>query len=178
MQGSRQSQEASPFAPMAGSTGAGVNMGSGSSRQTQAGVTDSMGSSVDCRCTAGELRTSKSFKEPSKRFESWLVLEYCDCGNLSSYLANWPPPCSSRCESTMLRLLQLLQDTANGLQELHHQQVVHGDLVSSHSRANCSSSYLSSFASQHGCNHHAATNKRQQNGCVCVLIAVPRQVML
>lgn len=48
-------------------------MGSGSSRQTQAGVTDSMGSSVDCRCTAGELRTSKSLKEPSKRFESWLV---------------------------------------------------------------------------------------------------------
>lgn len=69
------------------------------------------------------------------------MLEYCDCGNLSSYLANWPPLCSSRCEGTMLRLLQLLQDTANGLQELHHRLVVHGDLVSSHGRANCSGSY-------------------------------------
>lgn len=56
------------------------------SRQQQQHVTDSLGSSVDCKCVAAagvstadasvtSMRRSKSAKEPCQRFESWLVLE-------------------------------------------------------------------------------------------------------
>lgn len=95
-------------------------------------LTDSLGSSVDCKCVAGELRRTRSHKEPSKRFESWLVLEYADRGSLSQYLGQWPAPGASLCAATMIQLLQLLHDTAEGLQELHQHNVVHGDLVSKH----------------------------------------------
>lgn len=54
----------------------------------------------------------------------------CDKGSLSSYLAQWPAPYEGTEPGSMLRVLQLLQDTAQGLDELHREHVVHGDLVS------------------------------------------------
>jgi hypothetical protein len=54
----------------------------------------------------------------------------CDQGSLSSYLAQWPAPYEGTEPGSMLRVLQLLQDTAQGLDELHREHVVHGDLVS------------------------------------------------
>lgn len=67
-----------------------------------------------------------------RRYESWVVLEWCNCGSLGSFLRRRPPAAASPggCEESLMRLLHLLCDAAQGLQELHRQQVVHGDLVS------------------------------------------------
>lgn len=54
----------------------------------------------------------------------------CDKGSLGSYLADWPAPYEGTDPGSLLRVLQLLQDTAQGLDELHRENVVHGDLVS------------------------------------------------
>lgn len=105
----------------------------GSMQQQQQPGTESWGSSTDCRCLAASgtpdgLRSRKSSRGPASRFESWLVLELCDRGSLGSYTLQWPMPAQD--QDSMLRLLQLLLDTAHGLQELHRVKVVHGDLVS------------------------------------------------
>lgn len=54
--------------------------------------------------------------------------EYCDCGTLASVATEWKHEPES--DSKMLERLQLLQDCAKGLKELHSRNVVHGDLVS------------------------------------------------
>jgi serine/threonine protein kinase len=106
-------------------------------QQQQQGAPDSFGSSVDCRCVAAapssldspqELRRGKSLNKPARRYESWLVLELCDSGSLSSYTAQWDPP--SHDPASILQVLQLLLDTARGLEALHRANTVHGDLVS------------------------------------------------
>lgn len=53
--------------------------------------------------------------------------EYCDCGTLAAVAAEWRSEPES--DQKMLERLQLLQDCARGLQELHSRNVVHGDLV-------------------------------------------------
>jgi serine/threonine protein kinase len=106
-------------------------------QQQQQGAPDSFGSSVDCRCVAAapssldspqELRRGKSQNKPARRYESWLVLELCDSGSLSSYTAQWDPP--SHDPASILQVLQPLLDTAQGLEALHRANTVHGDLVS------------------------------------------------
>jgi hypothetical protein len=109
--------------------------GSGGSGSGNRAFSDSAGSSLDCKCFAAEIQRSKSSgsqKEASKRFESWLVQEYCDKGAMCHYLEQWPAPCKDENGAgSLLRVLQLLRDAAQGLQELHSHKVVHGDLVSS-----------------------------------------------
>jgi hypothetical protein len=109
----------------------------GALQQQQQGAPDSFGSSVDCRCVAAppssfdspqELRRGKSLSKPARRYESWLVLELCDSGSLSSYTAQWDPPAQD--PANILQVLQLLLDTAQGLEALHKANTVHGDLVS------------------------------------------------
>lgn len=59
-----------------------------------------------------------------------VVLCVNDRGSLSHYLSQWPPPVEALVDGdSMLRALQLLLHAAQGLQELHGQNVVHGDLV-------------------------------------------------
>lgn len=112
-------------------------------KQPPAQATDSYGSSIDCKCVAADLKRSKSsqsHREVLKRFESWLVLEYCDKGCVSHYLGQWPAPCEVAGDaSSLLRVLQVLRDAAQGLQELHTKKVVHGDLVSSRFCCCCAS---------------------------------------
>jgi serine/threonine protein kinase len=95
---------------------------------------DSAGSTSDCKCLASEIKRSKSSssqKGATKRFESWLVQEYCDEGAMCQYLGRWPAPCEDQGDAgSLLRVLHLLRDAAQGLQELHNHKVVHGDLVS------------------------------------------------
>lgn len=74
-----------------------------------------------------------AMRDPPRRYESWLVLEYADRGCARSYLFQWPPPAVSRDDGSVLRVLHLLLDTAQGLEQLHRRKVVHGDLVSTYS---------------------------------------------
>lgn len=127
-------QSGSPFAAATGSGGSQA-VGAGGGDSGKPTVSDSAGSSFDCKCVAAEMKRSKSSssqKGASKRFESWLVQEYCDQGAMSHYLGQWPAPCEDDGgdAGSLLRVLQLLLDAARGLQELHSNKVVHGDLVS------------------------------------------------
>lgn len=56
-----------------------------------------------------------------------LVQEYCDCGTLGN-VANQLR--ESGAADSMLKLVRLLLDVANGLKVLHSRNTVHGDLVS------------------------------------------------
>lgn len=60
--------------------------------------------------------------------ETWLVLELCDKGTLSSNMQQWKR--HGEGEEQMLQRLMLLQDAARGLALLHGRNIVHGDLVS------------------------------------------------
>lgn len=77
----------------------------------------------------------------------WHSLNCCACSTqtLKPYIQNFAVPgtlkafsvrndlparAQSGDEDAMLRLVLLLRDSAKGLAALHHQQVVHGDLVS------------------------------------------------
>jgi serine/threonine protein kinase len=109
----------------------------GSSGGRLAQAPDSYSSSADGKCVATDLKrvkSSHSQKEPSRRYEHWLVLEFCDQGSLSHFLQQWPPPGDEgdgdATGSSMLRVLHLLADAAQGLEELHKKHYVHGDLVS------------------------------------------------
>uniref|UniRef100_A0A383WIW4 Protein kinase domain-containing protein n=1 Tax=Tetradesmus obliquus TaxID=3088 RepID=A0A383WIW4_TETOB len=62
------------------------------------------------------------------RCETWLVLEYCDCGTLHQIASEWLP--GQECDEQMLERLLLLRDAAQGLAALHAKNVVHGDLNS------------------------------------------------
>ncbi|WIA34787.1 hypothetical protein OEZ86_013090 [Tetradesmus obliquus] len=62
------------------------------------------------------------------RCETWLVLEYCDCGTLHQIASEWLP--GEECDEQMLERLLLLRDAAQGLAALHAKNVVHGDLNS------------------------------------------------
>lgn len=113
---------------------AGIGRGSGS-WQPQ----DSVSSNIEFRAGAAAATDTtdgsthaQCMQPPARRFESWLVLEHCDRGCISSYMAQRLAP--ARDSVSLLRVLQLLLDTAHGLQELHSRKVVHGDLVSGHSQ--------------------------------------------
>lgn len=62
-------------------------------------------------------------------FAHRLVQEYCDCGTLGN-VANRLRESGSA--DSMLKLVLLLFDVANGLKVLHSRMTVHGDLVSRH----------------------------------------------
>lgn len=63
------------------------------------------------------------------------VQEYCDMGTLSSIASTWEP--QEECDEQMLERLQLLRDAAQGLEALHTNHVVHGDVVSAMSERMC-----------------------------------------
>lgn len=56
------------------------------------------------------------------------VQEYCDLGTLGGIASSWDP--CDECDEQMLERLTLLTDTARGLEALHADHVVHGDVVS------------------------------------------------
>lgn len=56
------------------------------------------------------------------------VQEYCDCGTLGGVASTWDM--EAECDEQMVERLQLLRDTAEGLEALHQNHVVHGDIVS------------------------------------------------
>lgn len=61
------------------------------------------------------------------------MLEFCDQGSLRHFLQQWPAPGEEEdgdATGSMLRVLHLLADAAQGLEELHKKHYVHGDLVS------------------------------------------------
>lgn len=66
------------------------------------------------------------------------VQEFCDLGTLGGIASSWDM--SDECDEQMLERLQLLKDTALGLEELHNNHVVHGDVVSLSSRRCCTMS--------------------------------------
>jgi len=102
---------------------AGIGRGSGS-WQPQ----DSVSSNIACRAgavpaadrlrcdTADGSQHAQCMQPPARRCESWLVLQHCDRGCISSYMAQRPAP--ARDSASLLRVLQLLLDTAQGLEEL------------------------------------------------------------
>jgi serine/threonine protein kinase len=53
--------------------------------------------------------------------------EYCDVGTLDSVVSSWEG--EEEGDGRMLQRLLLLKDVAAGLQVLHANSVVHGDLV-------------------------------------------------
>ena len=55
--------------------------------------------------------------------------EYCDKGTLDSVVSGWEG--EEEGDARMLERLLLLKDVASGLQALHANNVVHGDLVRS-----------------------------------------------
>jgi hypothetical protein len=57
-------------------------------------------------------------------------------GTLSSIASTWEP--EDECDEQMLERLQLLRDAAQGLEALHTNHVVHGDVVSGLCRILCS----------------------------------------
>lgn len=126
------SSGAAQQAPLAPAHSSALTAGSSGSRLAQA--PDSYSSSADGKCMATDLKrvkSSHSQKESSRRFEHWLVLEFCDQGSLSHFLQQWPPPGAEGdgdAMGSMLRVLHLLADAAQGLEELHKKHYVHGDL--------------------------------------------------
>lgn len=60
--------------------------------------------------------------------ETWLVQEYCDLGTLGGIASSWDM--QQECDEQMLERLVLLRDTAQGLEALHANLVVHGDINS------------------------------------------------
>jgi serine/threonine protein kinase len=56
-----------------------------------------------------------------------LLQEYCDVGTLDSVVSSWEG--EEENDARMLERLLLLKDVASGLQVLHANNVVHGDLV-------------------------------------------------
>lgn len=54
------------------------------------------------------------------------VQEFCDMGTLTSIAASWAT--DDECDEQMLERLQLLQDAAQGLEALHGNHIVHGDI--------------------------------------------------
>jgi serine/threonine protein kinase len=56
------------------------------------------------------------------------VQEYCDLGTLGGIASSWDM--QQECDEQMLERLVLLRDTAQGLEALHANHVVHGDIVS------------------------------------------------
>lgn len=61
------------------------------------------------------------------RVETWIVQEYCGKGTLDSVVSSWEG--EEEGGARMLQRLLLLKDVASGLQALHANNVVHGDLV-------------------------------------------------
>lgn len=55
------------------------------------------------------------------------VQEYCDLGTLGGIASSWDM--QQECDEQMLERLVLLRDTARGLEALHGNHVVHGDIV-------------------------------------------------
>jgi hypothetical protein len=74
--------------------------------------------------------------------------EYCDLGTLHHVVrliheADSPRPGQLLSAEAKLRLLLLLQDAARGLQALHAQHTVHGDLVSHSIQGLCRAPFFS-----------------------------------
>jgi serine/threonine protein kinase len=61
--------------------------------------------------------------------ETHTVLEWCDAGSLAAVAEGWLREPGQR-DDHMLERLVMLKDVAIGLQELHNQDAVHGNLVS------------------------------------------------
>jgi hypothetical protein len=59
----------------------------------------------------------------------YYLQEYCDMGTLNSVASSWDD--LEEGDARMLKRLLLLKDVASGLQVLHANNVVHGDLVRS-----------------------------------------------
>ncbi|WIA34800.1 hypothetical protein OEZ86_013102 [Tetradesmus obliquus] len=90
----------------------------------------------------GELQAAgRTGSARACRVETWIVQEYCDKGTLDSVVSSWEG--EEEGGARMLQRLLLLKDVASGLQALHANNVVHGDLnarnvlVSSSSMAEC-----------------------------------------
>lgn len=106
-------------------------LGQRSSRPATSAISDSLDSSVDARCLP---RVAGGKDHTCRRFESQLVLQFMDCGSLGAFLGRFQPP--AECQgaashaTSVLLLLHLVRDAAQGLQELHANHVLHGDVVS------------------------------------------------
>uniref|UniRef100_A0A383W352 Protein kinase domain-containing protein n=1 Tax=Tetradesmus obliquus TaxID=3088 RepID=A0A383W352_TETOB len=99
-------------------------------------------SSAEAALQDGELQAAgRSASARACRVETWILQEYCDKGTLDSVVTSWEG--KEEGDARMLQRLLLLKDVASGLQALHANNVVHGDLnarnvlVSSSSMAEC-----------------------------------------
>jgi serine/threonine protein kinase len=59
---------------------------------------------------------------------TWIIMEYCDSGDLSSAARVLRSGLETSLDSFMVYLLTLLLDAARGLAHLHERHIVHGDL--------------------------------------------------
>lgn len=73
------------------------------------------------------MMTMTKSRQPPLRIKTWLVQEYCDCGQLFAWCERVAADAGSL--QGILQRLALLADAAAGLCELHGKSVVHGDLV-------------------------------------------------
>jgi serine/threonine protein kinase len=71
----------------------------------------------------------EAVQQAVQQAETHLVLEWCDAGSLAAVADGWARGPDQR-DDHMLERLVMLKDVATGLQELHNQDAVHGNLVS------------------------------------------------
>jgi serine/threonine protein kinase len=106
--------------------------GSSTSNTGHADVQDSA-HNPSCNSSSAAVRKGAQHKA---RAESQLVMEFCDCGTLAHVTAGLRQQHKQqvqqkRGDQVPVQALLLLQDVARGLQAIHSENVVHGDLVSS-----------------------------------------------
>jgi serine/threonine protein kinase len=82
---------------------------------------------------AAETRLSSSSSRGSgdntrRAVRTWIIMEYCDSGDLSSVVRVLRSGLETSLDSFMVYLLSLLLDAARGLAHLHERHIVHGDL--------------------------------------------------
>ncbi|GAB4819686.1 hypothetical protein N2152v2_006732 [Parachlorella kessleri] len=74
------------------------------------------------------LEDDRRHRQPVALFETWMVLEYCDKGSLADAIAKRKFRGRQTGQPAMHAILLCLQDIARGMEYLHSNNVIHGDL--------------------------------------------------